>query len=73
MFRKMADAQPLATANIEDSRRVTFAQLDSLANSNMEKFYKERPAYVGAARFIWNQQIWESLFTKHVVSQTWQI
>lgn len=46
-FREMAERYPDSPAVIEDGRTLSFAELDSLADRIMARFYSEAPRYVG--------------------------
>lgn len=46
-FKAQACKHPEALAIVEDGRRATYAQLDGIANSILEKFHVEQYAFVG--------------------------
>ncbi|MCM1354971.1 MAG: amino acid adenylation domain-containing protein [Staphylococcus sp.] len=56
-FKEIAAKSPDAPAIIEDDRRLTYAELDRLADSIMAKFYDLKPQYVGIVMHHGAEQI----------------
>lgn len=46
-FKKIAEAHPDFPAIVEESRTVSYSQLDSMANSILAGFYDDNPSFVG--------------------------
>lgn len=46
-FKNIVDSQPDAIAIVEDSRSLTYIELDSMVNDIMRKFYDSKPKMVG--------------------------
>lgn len=56
-FHSVVSSQPQAVAIIEDERRLTFAELDSMADGIAAKFYDRRPKAVGIVMHHGAEQI----------------
>ncbi|MCM1451001.1 MAG: amino acid adenylation domain-containing protein [Clostridium sp.] len=56
-FKEMASKHPDAPAVIEDERTLTYAELDALADSIMQKFYEAKPKFVGIVMHHGAEQI----------------
>lgn len=46
-FKEVVDRQPEALAIVEDGKKLTYAELDSMVDSILAKFYDKNPEFVG--------------------------